>query len=54
MKIDSTNVHIDPLILFIRLTAILERETDFVENFDYELTPEPAESLQRPYYKNQC
>ena len=28
VKIDSTNVHIDPLVLFTRLTAILQRETD--------------------------
>ena len=27
-KIDSTNVHIDPLVLFTRLTAILQCETD--------------------------
>ena len=54
VKIDSTNVHIDPLIVFIRLTAILERETDSVENFDYKLKPEPAESLKMPYYKNYC
>ena len=40
MRIDITNAHIDPLILFTRLTAILQRETDSVENFNYELTPE--------------
>ena len=28
VKIDSTNVHIDPLVLFTRLTAILQCETD--------------------------
>ena len=32
----------NPLILFTRLTAILQREIDSVENFDNELTPEPA------------
>ena len=42
VKIDSTNVYNDPLILFTRLIAILQRETDSLENFDYELTSEPA------------
>ena len=34
VKIDSTNVHINPLILFTHLSAILQRETDSVDNFD--------------------
>ena len=42
VKSDTTNVHIDPLILFTCLTAILQCQTDSAENFDYELTPEPA------------
>ena len=32
VKIDSKYVHIDPLILFTRLSAILQRETDSVKN----------------------
>ena len=32
----------DPLILFTRLNAILQREIDSAENFDQKLTPEPA------------
>ena len=36
VRIESTNVFIGSLILFTRLTAILQRETDSVENFDYE------------------
>ena len=42
VKIDSTNVHINPLILFTHLSAILQRETDSVDNFDYNLTPQPT------------
>ena len=42
VKIDSTYVHIDSLILFTRLTGILQRETDSVENFDFKPTPESA------------
>ena len=34
--------HIDPLILFTRLTAILQCEIGSVVNFDYEITAEPA------------
>ena len=35
-------VHIDPAILFTRLTAILQREECVAEHFKYELTPEPT------------
>ena len=41
IKIDNNSVHIDPLILFSRLTAILQREDDVITKFSYELAPEP-------------
>ena len=42
VKIDKKTVHIDPTILFTRLTAILQGEEDIAEQFRYELTPEPT------------
>lgn len=47
VKIDSTYVHIDSLILFTRLTGILQRETDSVENFDFKPTPESASFFRK-------
>ena len=43
VKINNTEIKIDPLILFCRVTSLLEREEDGrqVENIRYELTPEP-------------
>ena len=41
IKIDNNTVHIDPLILFSRLTAVLQREDDVITKFSYELAPEP-------------
>ena len=35
-------VHIDPNILFTRLTAIVQNEDDIAAQFYYELTPEPT------------
>ena len=42
ITIEKKSVHIDPVILFTRLTALFQREDCTVEHFDYELTPEPA------------
>ena len=42
VKIDKTTVHIDPNILFTRLTAIVQSEDDVAAQFFYELTPEPT------------
>ena len=42
MKIGEKTINIDPLILFTRLTAIVHRERDPIEQFSYELTPEPS------------
>ena len=51
VKIDSTNVHIDPLVFFTCLTVIPQCEMDSVENFDFDLKPEPGshfkESIMR-------
>ena len=41
IKIDNNTVHIDPLILFSRLIAVLQREDDVITKFSYELAPEP-------------
>ena len=41
-KIDSKTVDIDPLILFTRLTALIQRDGKVEENFKNELTPEPT------------
>ena len=35
-------MHIDPVILFTRLTALFQRDDCLVEHFGYELTPEPT------------
>ena len=35
-------VHIDPNILFTRLTAIVQNEDDIAAQFYYQLTPEPT------------
>ena len=37
-KIDGKDVHIDPTILFSRLTALVNFKEKFVDNFSYELT----------------
>ena len=42
ITIEKEAVHIDPVILFTRLTAILQREECIAEHFCYELTPEPT------------
>ena len=41
-KIDDKNVHIDPTILFSRLTDLASFKENVVDNFSYELTPEPT------------
>ena len=41
-KIDDKDVHIDPTILFSRLTALANFKENVVDNFPYELTPEPT------------
>ena len=40
VKIDSKTIHIDPLIFFTRLTALIQRDGKNEGNFKYELTPE--------------
>ena len=42
ITIDDDTVHIDPQVLFTRLTALLQREDDIIEKFSYELAQEPA------------
>ena len=42
IKIDQETVHVEPLILFSRLLALLERCEDTTPYFQYELTPFPA------------
>ena len=42
VQIEKNMVHIDPNILFTRLTAILQNEDDIAAQFSYELTPEPT------------
>ena len=42
-KISDSNVHINPLILFTRLTAFMNSEDNIGVNFHYELTPEPTD-----------
>ena len=44
IKIDRKTVHIDPTILFTRLTAITQTEEEASQQFYYELTPEPTAS----------
>ena len=42
IKIDMKTVHIDPTILFTRLTAIAQTEEEACQQFYYELTSEPT------------
>ena len=41
-KIGDSNVHVNPLILFTRLTVLMNSEDNIGVNFRYELTPEPT------------
>ena len=41
-KIENNNVHINPLIMFTRLTALMNSEVDIAASFCYELTAEPT------------
>lgn len=42
VRIEGKTVHIDPCILFTRLTTILGSGEDAIQYFDYEMTPEPT------------
>ena len=42
VTLEQKTVSIDPLILFSRLTAIMQQEGCIAEHFKYELTPEPT------------
>ena len=42
ISIDEKTVYIDPLILFTRLAAIIQRDGCVIDYFNYELTPEPT------------
>ena len=41
-KIDDKDLHINPTILFSHLTALANFKENVVDNFSYELTPEPT------------
>lgn len=42
VKINNKIIHIDPLILFARLTSLIQREENISNFFSFELTPEPS------------
>ena len=42
MQIDNRNVHVHPIVLFLRLIVLIERAEDTVKYFSYELTPIPT------------
>ena len=42
IKVNNEPVHIDPLVLFGRLTALAQREDEVMDQFKYELTSEPT------------
>lgn len=42
MQIDNQNVHVHPIVLFLRLIVLIERAEDTVKYFSYELTPIPT------------
>ena len=42
INIDNKTVHVDPLILFARLTVLLQREYDATDKFNFEFTAEPT------------
>ena len=45
-KIDNKDVHVDPTILFSRLTALAIFNENVLDNFSYVLTIEPASLLK--------
>ena len=45
-KIDNKDVHVDPTILFSRLTALAIFNENILDNFSYVLTTEPASLLK--------
>ena len=48
---DSKPVHIDPLILFTRLAAIIQRDGRVADHFKYELTTEPTSLFKGGYMR---
>ena len=42
VKLNNVSTYIDPLVLFGRLTALVQRQEDIPSQFFYELTPEPT------------
>ena len=46
VKIDKEQVHVNPIILFTRLTAIAEWEDDVKKYFSFEMTPYPPSLLK--------
>lgn len=42
VKLEGKTVHIDPSILFTRLTTMIGSDEDAMKYFDYEMTPEPT------------
>ena len=44
IKVDNKKVQINPLVLFVCLTTLAQRQEDIKAQFNYELTPESYES----------
>ena len=42
ITLEGQRESIDPMILYMRLISIMQREIDMESFFDYELTPEPV------------
>ena len=51
IMIDSKTVYIDPLILFTRLAAIIQRDQCVTDHFKHELTLEPASFFKGGYMR---
>ena len=54
IKNDMKTVHIDPTILFTRLTAIAQTEEEACQQFYYELTPEPTALFKDGLMQKSC
>ena len=51
-KVSTSDIYIDPAILFIRLLVLVERSENPVSYFQYELTPYPASIFYGDYMRH--
>ena len=42
VKINDKTMHVDPMVLFTCLTALVQHKDDMIDCFQFELAPEPT------------